>query len=219
MVEPRISNPHPTHSGEPTTIEVFADITCPFTHVGLKQVLHHVNEMDEPAEVIVRAWPLEWVNGAPLDVDAVITKARALAEQLGVDDFGGLSADRWPASTIPALRIAAAGYARDATTGLAISVELRAALFEQGLDIGSPEVLARIAADHDLDVPDDQTTQAVRADYEDGQRRGVTGSPHFFVGADSFFCPALDLGHDDAGHLTARFDSAALANFFARIDA
>ena len=49
-----------------TTVEVFADITCPFTHVGLKQVVGHVAEMREPADVIVRAWPLEWVNGTPL---------------------------------------------------------------------------------------------------------------------------------------------------------
>ena len=49
--------------------------------------------------------------------------------------------------------------------------------------------------------------------------RGVQGSPHFFVGDDGFFCPALDLGHDDDGHLTARFDSDMLADFFARIDA
>ena len=53
------------------TVEVYADITCPFTHVGLKQVVRHVDAMAEPAEVIVRAWPLEWVNGKPLDVDAV----------------------------------------------------------------------------------------------------------------------------------------------------
>jgi hypothetical protein len=57
-------------------VEVFADITCPFTHVGLKQVVRHVAEMSEPCDVIVRAWPLEWVNGAPLDVDAVMVKAR-----------------------------------------------------------------------------------------------------------------------------------------------
>jgi hypothetical protein len=58
----------------------------------------------------------------------------------------------------------------------------------------------------------------VQRDYDDGRARGVQGSPHFFVGTDGFFCPALDLGHDAEGHLTARFDSAMLAEFFARID-
>jgi predicted DsbA family dithiol-disulfide isomerase len=201
-----------------STVEVFADITCPFTHVGLKQVVRHVAEMADPADVVVRAWPLEWVNGAPLVVDAVIVKARALTEQLGVDDFGGLRADRWPATTIPALNLAASAYERDAATGLAVSIELRAALFERGIDIADRDALASIAAAHDLAVPDTEPSDAVQRDYDDGRARGVQGSPHFFVGTDGFFCPALDLGHDAEGHLTARFDSAMLAEFFARID-
>jgi predicted DsbA family dithiol-disulfide isomerase len=201
------------------TVEVFADITCPFTHVGLKQVVRHVAEMESPIDVVVRAWPLEWVNGAPLDVAAVVVKAGALTEQLGVDDFSGLRADRWPSSTIPALNLAASAYERDPATGLAVSVELRSALFEHGVDIADPDALALIAAAHHLPAPVDAPTDAVERDYRDGQDRGVQGSPHFFVGNDAFFCPALDLGHDADGHLTARFDSAMLADFFARIDA
>jgi predicted DsbA family dithiol-disulfide isomerase len=200
-------------------VEVFADITCPFTHVGLKRVIHHVAEMTTPTEVIVRAWPLEWVNGRPLDVDAVVVKAHALTEQLGVDDFSGLRADRWPASTIPALNLAASGYERDASTGLAVSLELRTALFERGEDVADGEVLTRIARAHDLTAPGTEPSASVTADFEEGTRRGVKGSPHFFVGDDGFFCPALDLGHDPDGHLTARFDADMLADFFARIDA
>lgn len=202
-----------------TIVEVFADITCPFTHVGLKQVVEHVAEMTEPADVVVRAWPLEWVNGTPLAVDAVVTKAAALTEQLGVDDFSGLREDRWPETTIPALNVAAAAYDRDAATGLAVSLALRTALFEQGLDVADPDVLAAIASEHDLEAPSAQARPEVTADYELGRSRGVQGSPHFFVGADGFFCPALDLGHDDDGHLTARFDRDQLADFFTRIDA
>jgi len=83
------------------TVEVFADNSCPFTHGGLKRVVQHVRALSEPAEVIVRAWPLGWVNGAPLDVDAMLVKAAALADRLGLDDFVGLRADAWPTSTIP----------------------------------------------------------------------------------------------------------------------
>jgi len=202
-----------------TSIEVFADITCPFTHVGLKRVVQHVSEMAEPADVIVRAWPLEWVNGTPLAVDAVVVKAHALSEQLGVDDFAGLRADAWPTTTIPALNLAADAYGRDPATGLAVSLELRSALFEHGENIGDPVVLARIAAAHELDAPATEASAAVQADYDGGRERGVKGSPHFFVASDDFFCPALDLGHDDEGHLTARFDAEMLAEFFARIDA
>ncbi len=201
-----------------STIEVFADITCPFTHVGLKQVVRHVADMDDPIDIIVRGWPLEWVNGTPLDVDAVMVKAQALDQQLGVHDFSGLRADHWPATTIPALNLAASAYERDAATGLAVSLELRAALFEHGVDIADRDALGLIAAAHDLALPDTEPSDAVQRDYDDGKARSVQGSPHFFVGTDGFFCPALDLGHDSQGHLTARFDSVMLADFFARID-
>ncbi|MEM8745145.1 MAG: DsbA family protein [Actinomycetota bacterium] len=201
-----------------TTVEVFADINCPFTHVGLKQVVQHVSEMSEPADVIVRAWPLEWVNGTPLAVDAVLTKAAALTEQLGIDDFAGLRSDRWPDTTIPGLNLAAVAYERDAATGLAVSLEVRSALFERGLDIADAGVLEAVAADHGLAAPSGDALPAITDDYELGKQRGVQGSPHFFVGSDGFFCPALDLGHDDDGHLTARFDRDQLAEFFARLD-
>ena len=201
-----------------STIEVFADVTCPFTHVGLKQVVRHVADMDNPVDVVVRAWPLEWVNGAPLAADAVVVKAQALDQQLGVHDFSGLRADRWPATTIPALNLAAEAYERDAATGLAVSLELRAALFEHGVDIADRDALGLIAAAHHLALPTTEASDAVRRDYDDGSARGVQGSPHFFVGSDGFFCPALDLGHDAQGQLTARFDSAMLSEFFARIE-
>jgi predicted DsbA family dithiol-disulfide isomerase len=200
------------------TLEVFADITCPFTHVGLKRVVEHIAEIERPISVHVRAWPLEWVNGSGLEVAAVEMKAKALSEQLGVDDFSGLRHDRWPASTIPALELAAAAYARDMATGLTVSLELRAALFERGVDVGDLEVLERMANEHGLAGRESWPGDAVQADYDEGRRRGVSGSPHFFVGQDNFFCPALDLGHDAEGNLTAKLDTAGLAAFFASID-
>ena len=130
-------------------------------------------------------------------------------------EFGNIG----PAGVPVALHITASGYERDAATGLAVSLELRAALFEHGENVDDPAVLARIAAAHDLAPPSTEPSAAVTADYDDGKRRGVKGSPHFFVASDDFFCPALDLGHDDEGHLTARFDAGMLAEFFARIDA
>ena len=199
-----------------TCVEVFADITCPFTHVGLERVVEHV--ADHPIDVIVRAWPLEWVNGTPLDFDAVQTKAQVLNGQLDVHMFAGLRPDRWPTTTIPALNLVALAYARDAATGLTVSIVLRRALFEHGLDVADDDVLATIADDYGLQHPGTTESPAIRADYDEGRTRGVSGSPHFWVGEDNFFCPALDIGHDAAGALTARFDAAGLARFFARID-
>lgn len=194
-----------------TTIEVFADITCPFTHVGLKRVVALSGDDD----IVVRAWPLEWVNESGLAAADVERKARVLHDQLGVDDFDGLRTDHWPASTIPALELAAAAYERDVATGLAVSLALRAALFEDGRDVADPTVLDELARDHG--VTRRPMRGAVEADHADGEQRGVIGSPHYFVGDDDYFCPTLDIGHDEDDHLTARFDPAGLAEFLERI--
>ena len=202
-----------------TTVEVYADITCPFAYVGLEQLADHVGAMVAPPDVIVRPWPLEWVNGTALAADAVIAEVGELTEQLGIDAFRGLDAEHWPASSIPALELVTSAYRRDAATGWTISMELRRALFERGEDISDPAVLAALAEAHDLPAPQAEPSGAVRNEYENGKARGVKGSPHFYVGSDDFFCPSLDLGHDADGHLTARFDADMLARFFACIDA
>jgi hypothetical protein len=49
-------------------IEVFADAGCPFTHVGLRRLVEHRDHAGRDDVVLrVRAWPLELVNGHPLD--------------------------------------------------------------------------------------------------------------------------------------------------------
>ena len=201
----------------PAEVEVFADITCPFTHVGLKLVASRLVEQRPGVECRVRAWPLEWVNGAPLGGHAVAVKIQVLRDQVGREFFTGLRPDRFPVTTIPALNLAAAAYGVDAATGMFVSMELRDELFEEGRDIGDPEVLAEIAARHGLDVPPPEPSSAVKDDYADGQDRGVRGSPDFFTGDNEFFCPALDLDHDDAGQLLAAIDIEGLEAFISTI--
>ena len=133
----------------PPTVEIFADVTCPFTHVGLRLVADRLTQLG--AVCRVRAWPLEWVNGEPLAGDA--------------------------------------------------------------------EVLARIAREHGLEPPDTAVSPAVQSDYDEGRRRGVQGSPDFFVGDDRFFCPSLDIGHDDAGELVADLDIEGLSAFLEAVGA
>jgi predicted DsbA family dithiol-disulfide isomerase len=201
-----------------TTLEVFAEITCPFAYVGLQHIVEHVEAGDHPTDIVVRAWPLEWVNGAGLAVDGVIEKSAALCEQLDIDAFAGLDADQWPTTTVPAHRLTIAAYDVDAPTGLAVSLAIRHALFEEGRDISDPDVLDAIASAHGLSVDDAADEAAVRAEYDLGVERGVKGSPHFWLGDDGFFCPALDLGRDDDNHLIARFDPEALTAFYSRLD-
>ncbi|MEO1059563.1 MAG: DsbA family protein [Actinomycetota bacterium] len=211
-----------TDPGPPPTVEVFADITCPFTHVGLQRIVPMLSSSGRAAVLYVRSWPLEWVNDEPLQYDAVVAKAEALTAQLGGDAFSGLRADTWPDTTIPALALVAHAYAGDPATGLALSLDLRSGLFQRGHDISDPEVLAEYARAHALHQAIGNKAQLdgeamVRDDYEEGQRLGVDGSPHFFIGSANFFCPALDIGHDDQGALTARLDTAGLDAFLAQL--
>lgn len=194
-------------------VEVFADICCPFTHAGLKRVGAQLTELDRDVQLVVRAWPLEWVNGVAMEAGPVADKIKTLEQQLGVDDFRGFRADAWPATTIPALNLAAAASVVDDETGLRVSLAVRSALFEDGRDVGDLDVLAAIAAEHGLAAPTAEPHPLVEADYAEGQRRGVRGSPDFWVGDDEFFCPALNLARDDSGELLAEFDPQGLEDF------
>ena len=45
-------------------------------------------------------------------------------------------------------------------------------------------------------MPDETDRAAVVADWHEGGRRGVLGSPHFFCGGTDVFCPSLDITKD-----------------------
>lgn len=198
-------------------LEVFADVTCPFTHVGLRRVTEMVTDTGGCLDVSVRAWPLEWVNDEPLAADAVGVKIAALRKQLGIDAFAGFDAATWPATTIPALNLTAAAYEVDSATGLRVSLAVRDALFEDGLDVSDSSVVSKLAADHGLDPPPADPVPAVETDYAEGRRRGVRGSPDFWIDSHEFFCPALSVEHDESG-LAIEFDSAGLEEFLSRIE-
>lgn len=199
-----------------TTVEVFADISCPFTHIGLRQI---VAELDTSTAILVRAWPLEWVNGAPLDAASVQAKIDVLRRQLDTDSFGGLSTKYWPRTTVPALNLVASAYEQGWRIGLRTSLDVRDALFERGENIGDLDVLAALAAANGLPAPEMSPAQQVNDDYAEGRRRGVKGSPDFWLGGEEFFCPSLQLGHDSDGDLTAQFDTNGLARFISQVRA
>jgi predicted DsbA family dithiol-disulfide isomerase len=206
-----------THGHDEAVIEVFADILCPFTHVGLRRL---VAWRDAGAGVArrlrVRAWPLEWVNGAPLDAALVAREIEALRAEVAPDEFAGFDAATFPRTSVPALALVSAAYATgDDAMGEQVSLELRDALFEGGVDVSDPGVLAAIAQAHDLTV-DVTDSSRVRAEYEDGKRRGVIGSPYFIVDGTGWFCPTLEIAHDADG-FDVRFDAQGFAAFAADV--
>ena len=219
----------------PRVVDVFAEVACPFTHVVVQRLVRErvarglpgrasssrsltpfAAAHPEPAVLLrVLAWPLELVNGRPLSPRGVGREVAALREQVEPDLFEMFSEDRFPASSLPALALASAGYDVDLLTGEAVSLSLRTALFERGHDISSESVLAEIAESHGLlrrSVGPD--FDAVQAEYRDGQGRNVRGSPHFFVGEQDFFCPGLTIA-ETGGHFDIRPDESSWEAFIA----
>jgi predicted DsbA family dithiol-disulfide isomerase len=186
------------------TVEVFADVLCPFTHVGLHTLIDRRTErgLDEP-RLRIRAWPLELINGKPLDAHHISAEINALRASVRPDLFAGFSVDAFPGTSMAAFALtAAADRTGDPALVEEVGMALRDAVFEQGLDIGRPEIVAPIANSFGLEpLVAEETSAAVCADWEEGRARGVVGSPHFFTGDEgSWFCPGLDISRDDGGN-------------------
>ena len=197
-----------------TEIEVYADIWCPFTHVGLRAVVRRRSGLGrDDVAIRVRSWPLELVNRAPLDVDTTAQHITELREQVAAGLFSGFDRDRFPRTTLPALALAVAAYRRDSRTGEAVSLALREALFEQGQDVSREDVLRSVAGAHRLDRDDVADMDEVVAEWHEGEARGVKGSPHFFCGSLESFCPSLVIGRDEEGRIHIERDMEALDAF------
>jgi len=183
---------------------VFADVLCPFTHVGLHTLIDRrvARGLTEP-RMRIRAWPLELVNGQPLDPHHIAAEVAALRDSVRPDLFAGFSVEAFPNTSMAAFALAAAAD-RTGDPGLSeeVGMALRYAVFEKGLDIGRPDVVETIAARFNLEpLGADATAAAVHADWDEGKERGVIGSPHFFTAdGGNWFCPALAISRDDVGN-------------------
>ncbi|MBS1836447.1 MAG: DsbA family protein [Actinobacteria bacterium] len=200
-------------------IEVFADVTCPFTHVGLRRFVDRRAELGRHDVVLrVRSWPLEVVNGSPLDAAFIAEEVDDLRAQVAPELFAGFAEATFPATSVPALALAAAANDVDLSTGEQVSLALRTMLFEEGADIADEAVLRTVAVDHGVDW-DDVDASRVLADHAEGVERHVIGSPHFFTPDADFFCPGLAISRGEDGHLQvepkAEVFDAFLASCFA----
>lgn len=127
-----------------SVIEVFADVSCPFTHVGLRRLVNLRDELGRSdVHLRVRAWPLEVVNGHPLDPDFIAEEVEEIRDQVAADLFTGFTATAFPATTLPALALADAAYARDVQTGERVSLALRDAAVRARRRRGRPRRPAR----------------------------------------------------------------------------
>lgn len=198
-----------------TVLEVFADIGCPFAHVGLRRLVARRAELGRDDVVLrVHAWPLELVNGTPLDPALIAEEVDVLRETVAGDLFAGFVQSSFPRSSLPAMDLAEAAYAVDVATGERVSLAIRTALFEEGRDVARPEVLGALAAAHGVTVDAAAARAAVLAEWDAGKARGVRGSPEFFVAGKAWFCPVLDIRRVD-GELQVRVDERSMPEFLA----
>lgn len=199
-----------------TVVEVYADITCPFTHVGLRRFVEGrtaAGRMD--VALRVRPWPLELVNGKPLAAPFVAEEIEEIRPQVAAELFGGFNASTFPSSTLALHALTESAYDVGLDVGERMSLEIRDLVFEQGVDASDPVELAALASRHEITPA--RSTHDVDDAYHAGITRRVKGSPHFFVGSSDFFCPGLDIRRDADGHLHVTANTEAFDHFLAAI--
>jgi len=195
------------------TIEVYADVMCPFAYVGLRAFEERRGALGAAEPVVVaRAWPLEIVNGHGHDAHHLAPEIEALRTEVAPGLFAGFDPDTFPTSTLPALAATSAAYRRSPATGEAFALAVRVALFEEGRDVSDPAVLAQLARQLDVEEATEADRAAVEADLAAGRDRGVAGSPHWFTSTGGFFCPSLDI-HHEGDRWDVHFDRAGFEAF------
>jgi len=175
-------------------IDVYADVRCPYAHFGLRRLVERREAMAVDVRLRVRSWPLELVNDAPLAPLLIEEEVEALRSQVAPDLFSHFDVTQFPWTSIPALGATAVAYERGLDTGERVALALRWALFEEGRDIARLDVVNDLLDREGLTLPSARVLrQLVEGDWRRGRERGVIGSPHFFAGETSLFCPALDI--------------------------
>ena len=187
-------------------IEIFADVWCPFAHFSLRTVRALRDRLSPESPILVRAWPLELVNGKPLDPVVTAAHVAELRRDVVLELFAGFDPDAMPTTTLGALALVEAANDVDPWLGEGISIELRDTLFEEGQRIDD-EMLTRIARHSGLDITVTRDRTRVESRLEEGRIRGVRGSPHVFIGQSGMFCPLLDIERSRGElHMKERFE-------------
>lgn len=198
-----------------TLVEVYADVSCPYAHVQLRQARSLRAELGaEAIRIRVRPWPLELVNGEAPDRSKIGAGVAALRDQFDEALFAGYDGSQLPDTFLPALALEDAAYARDQYTGEQVSLELRDALFVHGRDVSAPDVLDEIAGRFGLGA-NELGFDAVEASWHKGERLAVEGSPHFFVGESGMFSPGLDVSTNN-GEITVTTTTDRLRQLLAK---
>lgn len=197
-------------------LEVYADLWCPFAHVGLRTAAKLRDELSPGTALLIRAWPLELMNGQALNADKTAGNVEALRNAVAPELFQNFKTRVMPASTIQGLALIEAANDKDPVLGERIGLGLRNLLFEHGVKIDNLELLRGIARQNGLDpsVVDDHAL--VKRRWEEGRSKGVVGSPHFFSDHADLFCPLLEISRDEMSSLHISRNSERMSEFLSK---
>ena len=196
------------------TVDVFADIACPFCYIGegrFAEALAEVRSESPEREVTWRWRPFQLQPGLPPEGRpwrpfaeqkfGSWERAQAMferVEQMGADTGLDFRFDRLEkaVNTADAHRLVLwAGEGKQSggrERQQAVAEALFAAYFTEGRDVGDPDVLAAVAGEAGLDadaaremLASDRFADAVTESQEEARRRGVTGVPLYVFGSEN----------------------------------
>jgi predicted DsbA family dithiol-disulfide isomerase len=190
-----------SETGATQRITIYSDYVCPFCYLGRESLSRYQDSRDEPLEIEWHPFDLRAGQRGPdgeIDPDADDGKdeayfeqarenVRRLQERYDVEMTTALVHD---VDSLPA-QVASYHVARSHSyeEWLAFDVAVFDALWQEGRDVGDPDVLADLAADAGIDhgeiratLDDEDAHEAVREEFEAARRAGITGVPTFAYG-------------------------------------
>jgi predicted DsbA family dithiol-disulfide isomerase len=168
-------------------LTVFSDLHCPWAYVFTIRLRRARAAADQPP-VAWRCWPLELVNdrGTPWET---LSQEVPVLTQLEPDHFAPPKRETWPSTLLPAMEaLKVAGELGGPAAADRFDEAARRAFFLDRRDLSIRPVLADIATEAGLDragfldaFDGGGLRASVVADWHEGRRRGVEGSPHAFL--------------------------------------
>jgi predicted DsbA family dithiol-disulfide isomerase len=168
-------------------LTVFSDLHCPWAYVFSIRLRRARAGVGRPP-VAWRCWPLELVNerGTPWDT---VTQEIPVLTQLEPDHFAPPRRETWPSTLLPAMEaLKVAGELGGPEVADRFDEVARRAFFLDRRDLSIRPTLVSLAAEAGLDRDEFQRAfdggghrRSVVADWQEGRRRGVEGSPHAFL--------------------------------------
>jgi predicted DsbA family dithiol-disulfide isomerase len=168
-------------------LTVFSDLHCPWAYVFSIRLRRARAERGGPP-VDWRSWPLELVNQQGTPWETLSQEIPVLA-QLEPDWFKPARRSTWPSTLLPAMEaVKVAAELGGAEAADRFDEAARRAFFLERRDLSIRPTLLDLAAETGLERDGFRDAfdgggyrQAVVADWHEGRRRGVQGSPHAFL--------------------------------------